>query len=391
MTNLNNILMNSAKLALRAFLAAFMLFAATPFGAIAQERVVKDGSEGYAYDFQIFFPVNISKFSENYLDNPESLAKLDSIIAIYGANVIDSLLIVARSSPEGRYQFNMDLALNRAKSMSDYLTTHYPDLNAKIRLDHGISPWPKSKSKKDLVRLRYAAFRLVFPFDIEIPVPQMENVVIDESLYALDLPEEVIEQEPIDVVIPAAKSKMTILALKTNLLYDAVTALNFEIEVPIGKRWSIMWEDVFPWWETGNKYCLQHWEMGPEVRYWFKPWDVYGTDKLRGFFAGVYGMSSRYDFQYDRSLNWQGEYWSTGLSGGWSTALGRSKWGNLELSLALGYLSTRYRGYIPADDYSLLIRNPYRVGSASYWGPTKAKVSLVIPINVTIMKKGDTK
>ncbi|MBQ7575386.1 MAG: DUF3575 domain-containing protein [Bacteroidales bacterium] len=383
--------MNSAKLALRAFLAAFMLFAATPFGAIAQERVVKDGSEGYAYDFQIFFPVNISKFSENYLDNPESLAKLDSIIAIYGANVIDSLLIVARSSPEGRYQFNMDLALNRAKSMSDYLTTHYPDLNAKIRLDHGISPWPKSKSKKDLVRLRYAAFRLVFPFDIEIPVPQMENVVIDESLYALDLPEEVIEQEPIDVVIPAAKSKMTILALKTNLLYDAVTALNFEIEVPIGKRWSIMWEDVFPWWETGNKYCLQHWEMGPEVRYWFKPWDVYGTDKLRGFFAGVYGMSSRYDFQYDRSLNWQGEYWSTGLSGGWSTALGRSKWGNLELSLALGYLSTRYRGYIPADDYSLLIRNPYRVGSASYWGPTKAKVSLVIPINVTIMKKGDTK
>ena len=383
--------MNSAKLALRAFLAAFMLFAATPFGAIAQERVVKDGSEGYAYDFQIFFPVNILKFSENYLDNPESLAKLDSIIAIYGANVIDSLLIVARSSPEGRYQFNMDLALNRAKSMSDYLTTHYPDLNAKIRLDHGISPWPKSKSKKDLVRLRYAAFRLVFPFDIEIPVPQMENVVIDESLYALDLPEEVIEQEPIDVVIPAAKSKMTILALKTNLLYDAVTALNFEIEVPIGKRWSIMWEDVFPWWETGNKYCLQHWEMGPEVRYWFKPWDVYGTDKLRGFFAGVYGMSSRYDFQYDRSLNWQGEYWSTGLSGGWSTALGRSKWGNLELSLALGYLSTRYRGYIPADDYSLLIRNPYRVGSASYWGPTKAKVSLVIPINVTIMKKGDTK
>ena len=391
MTNLNNILMNSAKLALRAFLAAFMLFAATPFGAIAQERVVKDGSEGYAYDFQIFFPVNISKFSENYLDNPESLAKLDSIIAIYGANVIDSLLIVARSSPEGRYQFNMDLALNRAKSMSDYLTTHYPDLNAKIRLDHGISPWPKSKSKKDLVRLRYAAFRLVFPFDIEIPVPQMENVVIDESLYALDLPEEVIEQEPIDVVIPAAKSKMTILALKTNLLYDAVTALNFEIEVPIGKRWSIMWEDVFPWWETGNKYCLQHWEMGPEVRYWFKPWDVYGTDKLRGFFAGVYGMSSRYDFQYDRSLNWQGEYWSTGLSGGWSTALGRSKWGNLELSLALGYLSTRYRGYIPADDYSLLIRNPYRVGSASYWGPTKAKVSLVIPINIPIHKYGGSK
>lgn len=391
MTNLNNILMNSAKLALRVALVAFLILAATPFRAVAQERVVKDGSEGYAYDFQIFFPVNISKFSENYLDNPESLAKLDSVIAIYGANVIDSLLIVARSSPEGRYQFNMDLALNRAKSMSDYLITHYPDLNAKIRLDHGISPWPKSKSKKDLVRLRYAAFRLVFPFDIEIPVPQMENVVIDESLYALDLPEEVIEQEPIDVVIPAAKSKMTILALKTNLLYDAVTALNFEIEVPIGKRWSIMWEDVFPWWETGNKYCFQHWEMGGELRYWFKPWDVYGTEKLLGFFAGVYGMSAKYDFQYDRSLNYQGEYWSAGLSGGWSTALGKKKWANLELSLALGYLRGPYRGYLPDDEYSLLIRNPYKVGTFTYWPLTKAKVSLVIPINIPIHKYGGSK
>lgn len=392
---MDRIITNPAKSRLRALLAAILLFFAFAPGAGSQERVVKVGSEEYAYDFQIFFPVNVSKFSADYLDNPQALAKLDSVISLYGAQVIDSLVIYARSSPEGRHQFNMDLALNRAKSMSDYLTGHYPDLDAKIRLDYGISPWPadwaRTKNKQELVRLRYAAFRLVFPFDIEIPAPQIEDINIDESLYALDLPEEKIVQDIVPAVIPEYKSKMMILALKTNLLYDAVTALNFEIEVPIGRRWSIMWEDVFPWWEKGNKYCFQHWEMGPEVRYWFKPWDVYGTDKLRGFFAGVYGMSSKYDFQYDRSIDWQGEYWSAGLSGGWSTALGRSKWGNLELSLALGFLHTDYRGYIPADDYSLLIRNPYKVGKADYFGPTKAKVSLVIPINVPILKNGGTK
>ena len=59
------------------------------------------------------------------------------------------------------------------------------------------------------------------------------------------------------------------MALKTNLLYDAVTALNIEFEVPIGKQWSVAVENLFPWWEFNNKYCFQLWEMGAEGRYWF--------------------------------------------------------------------------------------------------------------------------
>ena len=40
-------------------------------------------------------------------------------------------------------------------------------------------------------------------------------------------------------------------ALKTNLLLDAVTAVNAEIEFPIGKHFSILVEDIFPWWSWG--------------------------------------------------------------------------------------------------------------------------------------------
>ena len=178
-----------------------------------------------------------------------------------------------------------------------------------------------------------------------------------------------------------------ILALKTNLLYDVVSALNFELEVPIGRRFSLMVEDVFPWWETGNKYCFEMWEIGVEPRFWFTPWDVNSSEKLRGFFVGPYAMSSKYDFQYDTSFNYQGEYWSAGISGGYAMPIGRLFKRldvNLELSMSIGFMHSDYRHYLPADDYSMLIRDPYNVGTVSYFGPTKAKASLVLTLPARI-------
>ena len=198
---------------------------------------------------------------------------------------------------------------------------------------------------------------------------------------------------PAPVPVPVKKTPLplnTVAALKTNLLYDAVTALNFEVEVPIANKYSIMVEDVFPWWETGNKYCFQMWEIGVEARYWFKPWERLGTEKLRGWFAGVYGMSSKYDFQYDTKLNYQGEYWSVGATAGYAMPIGRKKRINLEFSVSVGYLQTDYRHYQPTDSYDKLIRDKYNTGKVSYFGPTKAKVSLVVPLNFPYKPKNNT-
>lgn len=173
-------------------------------------------------------------------------------------------------------------------------------------------------------------------------------------------------------------------ALKTNMLYDVATALNCEVEIPIGRHFSVMVEDVFPWWEKGNKYCMQMWEMGIEGRYWFRN-NSWNADKLRGHFVGAYGMSSKYDFQWDRELCYQGEYWSVGLTYGYALKVARHL--NFEFSLSVGYLSTAYRHYYPADDYSVLWRDEHKQGRLHYFGPTKAKVSLVIPIHVPYNKK----
>lgn len=394
------ILQNTPWRALRAiFLWGALLFASLS-SASAQDRSLRVGEGAYAFDFQVFFRVNYTILEKNYMTNESTFARLDSVLAVHSTAAVDSVFLVAYASPEGGYKRNLSLAERRALSMRDYLVQAHPALDGKIKLDFAVQPWPRTR--EELAALRYAAFRLVFPYDITIANPMIDEFELDESYYVLtptgdedmDLSELAGFGEPLrPVVIPdyVTRYKQTVAAVKTNLLYDAVTALNVEVEVPVGDRISLMVEDVFPWWEYGNKYCFQHWEMGAEARYWFRPWDVHGTEKLRGFFAGLYGMSAKYDFQWDRSVNYQGEYWSAGISGGWCTPVGRTKWGNLELSLGLGYLYSDWRHYYPTDSYDKLIRDRYRVGNLIHWGPTKAKVSLVVPINVTRTRKGGSK
>ena len=349
-------------------------------------------AQGSTYDFRIYFPVDDSRFNPEYLENIRTLARIDSIVAVHGTELIDSVKVVAYSSPEGNQKHNIELAEARANSMRRYLESAYPDLLGRISTDFGVSPWPEKRTRSELVRLRFAAFRLSFPYAIHIPVPDLD-FEIDESFYVLDLPEDELTVS-FDGVraadIPAyvyEREKVMIAAVKTNVLYDLLTAYNVEIEVPIADRFSVLVEDVFPWWETSYKYCLQMWELGAEARYWFRSWDPKGTDKLLGFFAGIYGMSSKYDLQWISDVDYQGEYWSAGVTGGWTTALGREKWANLELSLGIGYLQTDYRSYLPTDAYDKLIRNPYITGRASYFGPTKLKVSIVVPIRVNRKKE----
>jgi len=197
--------------------------------------------------------------------------------------------------------------------------------------------------------------------------------------------EEEQEQEQADSTSSTEREKNMILALKSNLLYDAVTALNAELEIPVWERLSLNAEFVTPWWETGNKYAFQLQYVSAEVRYWFKPWERFGEDKLRGWYVAPYVAAGQYDFQYDKKINYQGEFWSAGLSAGYAMQLSNNV--NLEFSLSVGYLESPFRHYYPTDDYSRLIHDPYRDGTRYWLGPTKAKVSLVIPICVPTGKK----
>lgn len=383
----------------------------------------QSGTESRIAEFGIDFRWDKSYLDLGYLQTGERLKELSDSIASIGIGAIDSLRIISYSSPEGAYLYNLELSRRRAASTANYLIKTYPSLQKLIFTTPAGESWhllrERIANEKTLdPKVREQALKII---DSDIPEEQKKVAIKTASpalwnkmMYGgwltrmrhtyIDLHYNTPVYERVETIaelIPLinrgaetsyqigmpgrcfeSKTKHTLFALKTNLLYDLVTALNAEVEIPLGKKWSVVWEDVFPWWNwgpNGNKYALQMWEMGIEPRYWFARSNK--RDKLDGHFIGVYGMSSRYDFQYDTDACYQGEYWSAGLTYGYAMPIGKVF--NLEFSVSAGYLNTDYRHYQPGEEYEALYRDPYKVGTLSYFGPTKLKISLVLPITYT--------
>ena len=359
-----------------------------------------------------------------YLDNAYQIYRIKNILA--RSTRIDSITIYAYASPEGSPSRNKWLAEQRALAARNFILANLPDstvllpenihmrpmgenweglkeeleanyhlmnrdrvmkiMNAKIptetkkwrlqRLDNGYTY--KWIIRNHMPRLRLATWICVY-------APFSELCLEFDTL---SLPKEI---DPIEVPVPLERK--TILAIKSNLLYDAVSLLNYSIEVPITKHFSALYYHQFPWWRWGegnNEYCIRFLSIGAEARWWFKPMPraQYGRerDKLVGHFLGVYAESGKWDFEWERNICHQGEHWSAGLSYGYSMPIGRYL--NLEFSISAGYASIPYRRFIPSEDYKILWRDNANTGRWHYFGPTKAQVSLTFPITVKTRRKG---
>ena len=186
--------------------------------------------------------------------------------------------------------------------------------------------------------------------------------------------------------VAASCRRRPLLALKTNLLFDAALMPNVEIEVPVGKRWSVNGEYAFPWWQFDRgKYCMQVLMGGLEGRYWL------GSRKSRedrevltGHFFGFYAGGGKYDLQWGEK-GYQGEFFiAAGVSYGWATRIARHL--HLEFNIGIGLLRTDYRHYHARDNYQTLLWQEN--GKYTWFGPTKAKISLVWLLNRRVKKGG---
>lgn len=180
-------------------------------------------------------------------------------------------------------------------------------------------------------------------------------------------------------------------AVKSNLLFDVVTLLNGEIEVPVGQRYSVMAEATWPWWldKKHNKWCVEMGSVGLEARLWFRKWQRHNTFNkwryqrnapLHGWFVGAYANCGYYDFQLKKREGSQGEFAGAGISLGFSSYIGRH-W-RLELSLAGGAAFYKDREYFIEDNTASQPdreQHLWKDGAETkhtWIGPTKAKVSL---------------
>lgn len=162
-------------------------------------------------------------------------------------------------------------------------------------------------------------------------------------------------------------------AFKTNLLYITLLLINVEAEYYLKKRLSLNIDWQYAWWSRRSRHKYYRMAaVSPELRYWFA-----SKDNFHGHFGGFYLGTGLYEFMARPTCGIQGEFFiAGGLTYGYMFPVGKRL--RMELSLGIGYLMTEYRRY-HWDKGCYVYEKTQRY---SYFGPTKAKVSLVWPLNL---------
>lgn len=359
-----------------------------------------DGIDRWTETRMLTFRIDNTAPEADFMENALALDELDRSLTDTAVLVrIDHISVTAASPPGGNTDDNERLAMLRAQATKNYLTRRYPH----------IAP---DKIQTFSVGEEWSGLRRLVDEDEQTPRREEVLALLDnlpdevkrDSLGALAggrvwrhidsrlLPllrgatavtlhlENTLAERRIDTigVIGSAAAAMAgsgvqrveilaarpappylaprlpverqpLFAVRTNLLFDAASALNLGVEVPLGSRWSVMAEAMFPWWMTvgGNL----------EARYWI------GRKAFRrpltGWFAGAYIGGGWYDFEWIAS-GYDGSYFHAGLSGGYAHPVSRNGRMRMEYSLGLGYL---------------------RAGGHNFFGPTRAGVSLVFMLD----------
>lgn len=409
----------------------------------AERDRMKAISEAEKFNFEIKFPWDKFTLNPDYLTNRIAFDSLRSVLQTLRVEDSVQVVVTGQASPEGTVAHNNMLSINRAAAIERYVKENYEGAVVETRVRTAGDSWAMLREyvvKDKLLSEEKKAKVLRIIDDPSVGYdtknwrmshtlgsqPNIGDVYaylyrnyykhIRRSNISLERmnPIEVFAIPPITPYYSKAYgpegqlapravyqeeevNKKTIVALKTNLLYDAVTALNFAVEVPFGEHFSVLYEHHCPWWLTeNNKYCLQLLTFGGEARWWFAPKTKPETsdrklrDALVGHYLGVYAFGGKSDIQAGRDFGcYQTEPFSAGLSYGYSLPV--SKYLNLEFSLSAGYARIPYQHYIPTPDWKILIRDRDKAGTLHYFGPTKAEISLVIPIRVQTASKGGKK
>lgn len=173
------------------------------------------------------------------------------------------------------------------------------------------------------------------------------------------------------------EAKAQDLAVKTNLLYDALLNANVGAEVGLAPRWTFDLSGNLNAWPI-NEHRWKHWLVQPELRYWF-------CDRFAGHFLGVHALGGEYnvgliknnvdvlgtDFSKLTDRRFQGWAVGAGVAYGYAFVLNRH-W-NLELELGAGYVYTRFDLFECEDCGRKIAEDlPHH-----YVGPTKAAINLV--------------
>lgn len=168
------------------------------------------------------------------------------------------------------------------------------------------------------------------------------------------------------------------IAVKSNLLSDALLNPNVGVEIGLAPRWTLDVTGQLNAWDLSHDRRWKHWALQPEARYWF-------CDRFGGHFVGLHAHGGQFNIGgFNGRLNlfgtdarkladtrYQGWFVGAGVAYGYAWVIGRH-W-NLEGEIGLGYSYTRYDRFRCAG----CGKKTETGRSHHYVGPTKAAINLV--------------
>lgn len=167
-------------------------------------------------------------------------------------------------------------------------------------------------------------------------------------------------------------------AIKTNLLYDALLTPTLGVEVGVAPRWSLELDGSLNDWTVNNKNWKQ-WMVQPEARYWL-------CQRFAGHFFALHGIGGQFNFGH---LNFggrnflgtdlkkledhrmQGWMAGAGIGYGYSWILGKH-W-NIEAEIGIGWIYSGYDVYICRGCGRKVEEDQHH----NYFGPTKAALNFI--------------
>lgn len=168
--------------------------------------------------------------------------------------------------------------------------------------------------------------------------------------------------------LPTSHTPWHRLAIKTNLLYDAILMPSLEVEYRFNDRWTANAEGDVAWWHNDPKHkYYQVMILSGEGRYWFKH---YNNRPWHGFYVGAFGGGGKYDLE-NGNRGYKGIGYMAGISAGFMFPVSRNI--SFEAGLGVGYLTTKYEEYLPFEGH-YVYQQTSRTG---YFGPLKLKFALV--------------
>jgi len=393
----------------------------------------QDSREAY-----IRFWVGQWSLDENLGDNADNLSKIIDFLQEARSDSVPrqvEISLCGSASPEGSLKRNQFLATHRRKTLEKYIRKHtdFPD-SIVSRCEGAVYDWeqlirliedsdmphkeealdvirnvpeltynngvPVEIRKKRLRELQHGRtwkymYRHFFPrlrharLVLQIVYPEPETAARDIAVMKIPpviaMPPLAVAPDapsalPFPTAAPAKPGRNFIFAVKTNLLYDALTLPNLGVEFRLADRWTISADWMYGWWKNNfsRHYFLRSYGGEVSFRRWFGRRAA--TEPFTGHHAGVYGQIFTYDFRKGshgymggrpKGDLWDKMSYAVGLEYGYSVPLCRRL--NLDMSIGVGYMTGIIHDYTPMDGCKVW----QRTRTKHWFGPTKAEISLV--------------